>query len=167
MEPKRIAALPAIYRIYNVSTGQSLVGSTMNARRRLSIHLAQIKASAHPNALIRRSVKEFGIAAFSFDVLEVLPFAAGFDGRELLTLREEYWALKFNALDERHGFNFKAGRQSSLGYRFRDRERKLMRQTSMRYQLLPWVDTDAPIEFSLLASWDRGNQTLQPSQRND
>jgi len=77
--------------------------------------------------------------------------------RRQLNKLEVWWVVHLQAYDERYGYVSEAGRCCTRGSRFRDREKKLLRPNSGKYELLPGVDLLDPIDARLLASWVPGS----------
>jgi hypothetical protein len=85
-----------IYRILNLKTGRSLVGTSVDAPARLNRDRTQLQLRAHPNRALQRDWLEEGAESFSFEVLDLLPPRenADADVAEDLLVLEELWIEK-------------------------------------------------------------------------
>lgn len=155
-----IALLPTtsgVYGMWNRTTRMWNIGQSKNMRQRCSLHRSGMKVVSAGNMRVDRDVKSHGADSFVYCVLEHVTVPAGGNLKYELNQRELWWVVQFQAHDERYGYNLEAGGYRTLGARFRDRERKLMRRNSNKYCLLPWVEMYAPINMAMLASWVRGS----------
>lgn len=148
---------PGVYGMLNRVTRLWNIGQSENIHQRCQLHRSQLRAGTAGNLRIRRDVEKHGADTFFFMVLEELTVTPGVNLKHKLDNLELWWALQFQAHDERYGYNSEAGRSRTLGSRFRDREKKLLRYNSDKYRLLPGVDLCDPINHLLLASWVPGN----------
>ena len=148
---------PGIYGMWNRVTRLWNIGQSENIRLRCQLHRSQLRLGAAGNMRIRRDVEKHGADAFFFFALEVVTDASGMALKHKLNHSEVWWVLQFQAHDERYGYVGEAGRIRTMGSRLRDREKKLMRYNSNKYQLLPGVDLYDPIHPLLLASWVPGS----------
>ena len=105
------------------------------------------------NMRVRRDVERHGASVFFYMVLELATAASGRERERQLNQLETWWAVQLKAHDEQFGYNADAGGLRTKGARLRDRERKLMRFNSGKYELLPWVNLYDPIHPILLNSW--------------
>ena len=105
--------------------------------------------------LMRRDLVLHGFDPFFFALAPIRPEAAGarLGGDQV----ELWWTIQLQAHDERFGYNLEAGHCRTSGAQFRDRERKLMRSKSRKYELLKGVDMYDPIHPALLGTWVRGS----------
>jgi hypothetical protein len=155
-----IASLPkgaGIYGMWNRVTRLWNIGQSENIQRRCLLHRSQLRAGTAGNLRIRRDVENHGADTFFFLVLKEVTVTPGVNLKHQLNQLEVWWVLQFQAHDERYGYNSEAGRCRTMGSRFRDREKKLMRYNSDKYRLLPGVDLCDPINHLLLASWVPGS----------
>ena len=145
--------MPGIYCILNRFTGRRWVGLTkrsMNDRARAHRQTFTTPHTA-PAAMVGDLLR-YGPASMIFLSLEVHDA----DSPRLATTlrdRELWWARELLALDQHQGYNLEAGGLRSPASRFRDHERKLLRAGRPTYQLLPGIDSKAPIGDALLATW--------------
>lgn len=146
-----------IYGMWNRVTQMWNIGQSANIKTRCVGHRHLMLAGNASNMRIRRDVERHGASAFFFMVLELATAVEGRARERELNQLETWWAVQLNAHDEQFGYNADAGGFRTKGARLRDRERKLMRFNSGKYELLPWVDFYDPIHPVLLASWIPGN----------
>ena len=152
-----LPAAAGVYGMWNRVTRMWNIGQSANIKSRCVGHRRLMLAGNASNKRIRRDVERHGASAFFFMVLE-LSIAAGGRAREReLNQLETWWAVQLKAHDEQFGYNADAGGLRTKGARLRDRERKLMRFNSGKYELLPWVDFHDPIHPLFLASWISGS----------
>jgi len=155
-----IACLPTgagIYGMLNRVTRLWNVGQSENIRLRCQLHRSHLRAGTATNLRIRRDVEKHGADTFFFLALEVVTVTPAMNLKHKLNQLEVWWVLQLQAHDERYGYVGEAGRIRTMGARLRDREKKLMRYNSNKYQLLPGVDLYDPIHQLLLASWVPGS----------
>jgi len=105
---------------------------------------------------MRRDAKIHGAAAFFYFAIRVDAIADSARPSQLNTI-EIWFATQLGTHDERRGYNLEAGHHRTRASRFRERERKLMRGNSGKYELLPDVDLYDPINPDLLLSWIPGS----------
>ncbi|CAM3317951.1 hypothetical protein POHY109586_01330 [Polaromonas hydrogenivorans] len=148
---------PGVYGMWNRITRMWNIGQSENMRQRCSLHRSNMRAGNADNPRVGRDVKSYGAHAFFYCVLEHVSILVGGNLTCKLKQRELWWVLQLQAHDERYGYNLDAGGYRTLGARFRDRERKLMRRNSSKYCLLPWVHMYDPINTVMLASWIPGS----------
>ena len=146
-----------IYGMWNRVTQLWNIGQSANIKSRCVGHRLQMQAGSANNLRIRRDVERHGANAFFFMVLELATAPEGRARLRELNQLETWWAVQLKAHDEQFGYNAEAGGLRTKGARLRDRERKLMRCNSGKYELLPWVDFHDPIHPVLLASWVAGS----------
>lgn len=118
------------------------------------MHRSELRAGTASNMRIRRDVEAHGADAFFFFVLEILVTTPTTKAKRNLNLLELYWVRQFQSHDERFGYNAEAGGYRTKAARLRDRERKLLRRNSGKFELLPGVDINDSINPELLASWE-------------
>ena len=144
-----------MYFILNRINGKQYVGQAANIYLRCLGHRSQLQRRIASNMLMRRDAEVSGIDPFFF--------ALRLDGMEdpeweLLIDNVEIWCVvQLRAHDERWGYNLEAGHRRTTGALFRDRERKLMRNRSRKYELLDGVHMYDPIHPDLLGTWMRGS----------
>jgi hypothetical protein len=148
---------PGVYGMWNRIARMWNIGQSENMHQRCSLHRSHMRAGSADNMRVGRDVKSHGAHAFFYYVLELVTVPAEGNLKFELNQRELWWVVQLQAHDERYGYNLEAGGYRTLGARFRDRERKLMRRNSGKYCLLPWVEMYAPINMVMLASWVPGS----------
>lgn len=131
------------------------VGQAKNILNRCISHRSELRRGIGSNMLMRRDAELNGIDAF-FLVL-YLADAAEPRRPSMIDMMEVWWVIQLRAHDERWGYNLEAGHRRTTGALFRDRERKLMRSRSGKYELLDGVHMYDPIHPDLLGSWVRGS----------
>jgi group I intron endonuclease len=95
-----VGAIPGIYKIENMLTGECYIGCSSNIQSRLKQHLIDLTNTFHINKLLQRSWDTHGTDAFAFSVVEVVADTA------LLPHRELHWIHETKALTQ--GFNTKS-----------------------------------------------------------
>ena len=153
----KLPAKPGIYAMLNRVTRMINIGQSVNINRRCVLHRTQIRAGIASNLRVRRDTERYGADAWFFYALEVLNADETNNLERALNRRELWWVVQLQAHDERFGYVSEAGHCRTTGARFRDRERKLMRRRSQRYELLPGVSLCDGINSDLLMSWSAGN----------
>jgi group I intron endonuclease len=75
-------ALTGIYRIINIITGDSYVGSSKHMQARWKTHKTKLKGNYHDNPKLQNAYNKYGADAFKFEILEICP-------ADLLLIREQ------------------------------------------------------------------------------
>jgi len=143
-----------VYCILNRVNGKHYVGQAENIHRRCVVHRGELSQETAANFLMRRDAEVNGFDAFFFVLAVDVDIEAA--QRWSANSTEIWWTVQLQAHDERFGYNLEAGHRRTAGALFRDRERKLMRANSGKYELLQGVDMYDPINPMLLATWIRG-----------
>ena len=88
-----------IYRVRNIATGKSLVGSSANLSGMLNRQRFQLESGLHPDQELQRDWKEHGPEAFEFEVLDRLEpkKEADCDPTGDLRVLKEMWLEKLAA----------------------------------------------------------------------
>ena len=146
-----------VYGMWNRATRMWNVGQSADVHKRCLGHAKQLQARKASNHRIQRDIDRHGADAFFYMVLELAIETDPKTRQRELNQLEIWWVVQLRAHDERFGYNADAGGLRTRGARFRDRERKLMRLNSGKYELLPGVDPYDPIKPELLASWIPGS----------
>lgn len=103
-----------IYQIRNTANGKVLLGSSTNLHGPLNRHRFMLKFGSHQNRALQSDFKEFGEAAFVFEIVEILEKKnddPDFSLERALEALEERWVEKVQPFAAR-GYN--------LGPRIRD-----------------------------------------------
>ncbi len=148
---------PGIYAMLNRVTRRLNIGQAVNVRRRCVLHRSQLRAGTCPNLRMRLDAERYGPDVYFYWVLELLEVDPETRIKSTLDKREIFWVRELGAHDERYGYVSEAGHCRTRGARFRDREQKLMRWNSDKYELLPEVQLYDPINALLLATWIPGS----------
>ncbi len=96
-----------IYRLYNVITGESYIGQSVNLLNRLNDHL---KSNATPSnqSLIANAIRYYGINNFMFQILELC-------NKEDLDWKEDYYIRLYRSNIYGLGYNVSMGGQNNIG----------------------------------------------------
>lgn len=78
-----------VYRIENVVTGKSYVGSSNCIHIRWKFHIVELSSGTHPNPSLQASVTQHGLHSLRFSILEEVA------SEDDLFTREHHW---FHAL---------------------------------------------------------------------
>ena len=65
--------ISGIYKITNLITQDSYIGSAVNLNSRKRTHFANMNLSKHPNKHLQASCNKYGIKNFQFEVLAKCP----------------------------------------------------------------------------------------------
>lgn len=147
---------PGMYCILNRINGRRYVGQAVNIYTRCRQHRYELRRGQSSNMLMRHDPTLRDKDAFFFFVLRldgISELARPFD----LDKVETWLVTQLRTHDERFGYNMEAGHHRTRAARFRDRERKLMRGNSRKYEFLPGINIYDPIHPDLLSSWIPGN----------
>jgi excinuclease UvrABC nuclease subunit len=88
MDLTNIPSEPGVYKITNIITGKTYVGSSINLKRRAKQHIVCYKSQ---KSLLYEDIRIFGIEYFSFEVIELLKLT------NLLLEREYFWITKLQS----------------------------------------------------------------------
>ena len=152
-----LPAKPGIYAMLNRVTRKINVGQSANIFKRCVLHRTQLRAGNSANMRMRRDAQRYGPDVWTYLALAVVDAADVTNLARHLDRLEVYWVVQLQAHDEVHGYVSEAGHCRTRGARFRDRERKLLRQSSGKYELLPGIDINDPISPLLLSAWVPGS----------
>lgn len=148
---------PGLYCIVNRCNGKRYVGQARtNLRQRCLQHRSELRRGLASNMLLRRDAALHGVDAFFFFELR-LNSMTNTPSQSQMNKIEIWFSVQLRSHDEQHGYNLEVGHHRTRAALFRDRERKLMRRNSEKYQLLPGVDPYDGINPVLLASWIPGS----------
>ena len=91
-----------IYRVRNIKTGKSLIGSTANLPGMLNRQRFQLENGSHPDRELQRDWDELGPDMFEFDVLDQLESRnePAYDPTGDLRALKEMWIEKITACGE-------------------------------------------------------------------
>lgn len=104
--------LIGIYSITNTITGEMYIGQSLSIHKRWNNHLEQLELNSHHSDKLQESYNKYGISAFGFKVLELMPIShcqikccktKDKLFNILLCVRESYYMKKYNTLN--NGFN--------------------------------------------------------------
>ena len=73
-----------IYRIYNIVSGKTYVGSAKCLNKRKNTHFTQLSKGIHHNSYLQNSYNKYGLGEFKYEVLEYCSL-------DSLIEREQYW----------------------------------------------------------------------------
>lgn len=153
----QLPAKPGIYAMLNRATRKFNVGQSTNIFKRCVLHRTQLRAGTSSNMRMRRDAATYGADVWTYFALAVVDVADEAKVALRLDRLEVFWVVQFQAHDETHGYVSEAGHCRTMGARFRDRERKLLRRSSEKYELLPGIDINDPISLLLLSAWIPGS----------
>jgi group I intron endonuclease len=109
-----------VYRITNVVTGKSYIGSSVDVENRFSEHKRTLKNESHRNIYLQRAWCKYGEDAFRFEILEeVLK-------EEFLLPREQAWIDKLMCYQNENGYNICKIAGRTTGYKHTEESRKLI-----------------------------------------
>lgn len=148
---------PGIYAMLNRVTRKYNIGQSWNMYKRCVVHRNQLITGCAANMRMRRDAEIFGADVYFYFALELIELGARHTVKLQLNQLEIWWVVQLQAHDERFGYVSEAGHHRTLAARFRERERKLLRQSSGKYELLANVDINDPIAHELLMSWIPGS----------
>lgn len=121
---KALKGLSGIYCIKNMITGAMYIGSSINLGERLRDHIMDSS-----NVYLRNSIEKYGVANFSFIVVEfveIFPELSHEENKANLLAREQYWLDWLFSLDEKSRYNFAPVAGSCLGVTRSTETRSLM-----------------------------------------
>lgn len=136
-----------IYSITNLINGKIYVGYTNNYSDRISQHKYRLINNIHPNTYLQKDWLELGSNTFRFEILEKC-------NKELLEIREDYWAKIKNSHNKEFGYNIKpTGKDSGIsietsikiGNTLRGRKRTQDFKDKMKISAKSWKRTEEHI----------------------
>lgn len=153
----QLPAKPGIYAMLNRITRKINVGQSTNIFKRCVLHRTQLRAGNSANMRMRCDAQRYGPDAWTYLALAVVDAVDVTNLARHLDRLEVFWVVQLQAHDEAHGYVSEAGHCRTMGARLRDRERKLLRRGSDKYELLPGIDINDPISALLLSAWVPGS----------
>lgn len=144
-----MTGVSGVYAIIHRETGMVYVGSSVNMYARRYAHLGCAKRGSSQR--IHRALREFGPAAFDFEVLERC-------GREALLEREQFYIHLFDSASESN-LNTKADAHAIYGTKVSASTRELQRLAKLGKPLT------AEHRAALCAATRRCKKTLSPEHR--
>ena len=150
--------VPGIYCILNRVTGKRNVGQTRNSqRKRAKSHRSAMKRGDPPTMLMYRDLLAHGYESFVFfSLFSIDERVSNRPTRQSVLNTELHWGKLLGSHVEPMGYNLDLGGRRTVGARFRDQERKLMRSRSCKYELLPGVDLYDAVSSTLTDTWVSG-----------
>lgn len=94
-------AVSGVYRIVNIVTGKSYIGSSVNIRRRIREHFSDLRCGRHQNPYLQSSFCKHGEDSFRFEVVEGC-------GQDIMQEREVYWIIQYHSYIDEDGYNIEA-----------------------------------------------------------
>lgn len=94
-------AVPGVYRIVNIVTNKSYIGSSVDMRRRIREHFSDLRCNRHQNPYLQASFSKHGEELFAFEVVEVC-------SQEVMQERETYWIHQYHSYVDDGGYNIEA-----------------------------------------------------------
>lgn len=117
---------PGVYVILNTANNHRYIGSTTNLYKRYDTHCRDLKKRQHKNRHLQSAVDLYGIAAFTFGVLELV------EQEHDLLLREQHY---LDTLAPEYNLSPTAG--NTLGVKFSEEARAKMRHARSQWQPSP------------------------------
>lgn len=77
--------MPVIYKIVNMVNGFLYVGSAVSEGQRKRRHFTDLKNNCHHSRYLQRAFNKYGIASFTFSVIEIV------EEKNNLIKREQHW----------------------------------------------------------------------------
>jgi hypothetical protein len=92
-----------VLRVYNTVTGHALVAGSRDLPSDLNSHRAQLSMGGHGSRQLSAEWKEYGSAAFVFEILDTLPPSdlPDYDPLDDLTVLEDMWLEKLSLQPDR------------------------------------------------------------------
>lgn len=110
-----------IYVIYNSLTNKRYIGSTVNLRRRITMHRCLLNKGKHFNGHLQNSWNKNKGKNFKFNILEKIV-----DKNELIK-REQLWINYYKSCISEFGYNICSVAGTTLGIKFSEEVKKKMR----------------------------------------
>ena len=108
-----------IYRILNTVTNKFYLGSAVNFKLRFRRHIYELKNSKHHSPYLQNSFNKYGIDAFKFEVLEVIPKEEFIDNKYLTDV-EQMWLDACQPYVREIGYNIKSKADNSYGRKHKE-----------------------------------------------
>lgn len=107
--------MKVIYKIVNKVNGKIYIGSTINYKRRIKVHLSRLDKNDHHSIKLQNSYNKYGIDNFEFEILEEV------DDIQLLIEKEQKW---IDALIPELNMTLVAGLNCHIGLKRSDETKK-------------------------------------------
>lgn len=99
-----------IYKITNTVNNKIYIGSSINIKQRIVVHLYDLKTNTHSNKYLQRTYNKYGIDSLKFEILE-------YTDKENLLLREQYYLDTLQSYNSEIGYNLCKIAGSTLGFK--------------------------------------------------
>lgn len=107
-----------VYCIENKINNKKYIGSTINFRRRINIHLHFLRNGKHCSKHLQSAWNKYGEDSFNIFMIEIIEDKAN------IILREQYWIDFYESHNDKNGYNINKIAYSCLGVK-RSEETKL------------------------------------------
>lgn len=97
-----------IYKIQNLLNGKLYIGSSLNVKRRLTLHKCNLRKNKHVNLALQNAFKKYGQDAFSFEKILVC-------SKEYLLMYEQLIIDSYGSCDKLFGYNIRTIASSNAG----------------------------------------------------
>lgn len=98
-----------VYRIINIYTGKTYIGSSICIKTRLREHLIELRKNNHHSIILQRAWNKYGSHAFKFCILQET-------NKEKAVSVEQLYINEYNSCNPLYGYNICPNAQSTLGY---------------------------------------------------
>lgn len=89
-----------IYKITNTKNGKFYIGSTINEKRRKTIHFSKLRKNKHCNPHLQSAWNKYGETSFNFEIIEVC-----LEGYSDLLILEQRWITQTDACNKGYNLN--------------------------------------------------------------
>jgi hypothetical protein len=88
-----------VYRVRNMKTGKTLIGTSLDHNAALNRHRAQLRMGGHPNRALQIDWNEMGQEEFEFEILDTLAPSElpDYDPTDDLKMLETMWVEKLRS----------------------------------------------------------------------
>ena len=121
-----------IYCIEHVDSEKKYIGSSVNIKRRLSVHHQCLEKGNHINKYLQNYYNKYKSINFSCYLVEQV------NDENLLIAKEQYWINHFKSYDTEFGFNYgECAQNPFLGMHHTEETKQKMRELRYKYNYSP------------------------------
>lgn len=109
-----------IYKIENLINGKVYVGSAVNFKARVNLHIHRLRLKKHHSCKLQNSWNKYGEENFKFEIIELCE-------KDKLIEREQYYIDLYDSFNKGYNCNPKAG--SNIGKKLTDEQKQKISQS--------------------------------------
>lgn len=122
-----------IYKITNIKTGVSYIGSSININDRFNQHIRQLNSNSHYNDKLQKAWNKYDQSEFIFEIIEYVEI-------DHLLTKEQYYLDTLLFANENNdkfsllAYNINRNSNNTLGFKFSEESKEKMSQAKLKYK---------------------------------